>query len=184
MHGSMVPFVQTAFAGSPRAKWEPSTTDTNPTRVQFSSDAPFFLAANPAAGYIKTKTPVNATYLDGWGTNGRAAGIRIELWIKRSGAESAVDACLVEVYNDVIPGQSRVRFYARRDGGLRAEVTNGADVYLVSSDDHVYRERLASRRRPLRRRQRTDHVPGRRHFRNDHPCLDGGIDTGRRPGPV
>jgi hypothetical protein len=133
MHGSMVPFVQTAFAGSPRAKWEPSTTDTNPTRVQFSSDAPFFLAANPAAGYIKTKTPVNATYLDGWGTNGRAAGIRIELWIKRSGAESAVDACLVEVYNDVIPGQSRVRFYARRDGGLRAEVTNGADVYLVSS---------------------------------------------------
>jgi hypothetical protein len=133
MHGSAVPFVQAAFAGSPRAKWEPSTTDTNPQRVAFTDDAPFFLAADPGDGYIQLKATVNAVPADGWNTVGRATGIRIEHWIKRSGTEPVVDAVVTEVYNDAAPTQSRVKFYARTDGFLAVQVLNGASSYFVFS---------------------------------------------------
>jgi hypothetical protein len=132
-HGSAVPFVQTAFAGSPRAKWEASTTDTNPQRVQFTDDAPYFLAADPGAGFIQLKAPVNAVPSDGWDSVGRAKGIRIEHWVKRSGTEPVVDAVVTEVYNDAAPTQSRIKLFTRTDGFLAVQVRNGPNSYFVFS---------------------------------------------------
>ena len=132
-HGSAVPFVQSAFAGSPRAKWESSTTDTNPQRVQFTDDAPYFLATDPGDGYVQLKAPVNAVPADGWNSVGRATGIRIEHWIKRSGTEPVVDAAVTEVYNDTLPAQSRIKLFARTDGFLAVRVATGASSYFVFS---------------------------------------------------
>lgn len=133
MHGSMTPFIQTPFSGAPLAKYEPSTLGTAPERVKFT-DGPFFLAADPLAagnGYIQAKAPVNAVPLDLWNTVGRAVGVRIEFWVKRTGTEPAVDAVNVAVYNDVLPTQSRVNFYARTDGLLAVLISNGAASHFA-----------------------------------------------------
>jgi hypothetical protein len=132
MHGSMTPFVQTPFAGAPRAKFEAGTV-SDPQRVRFTT-GPFFLAADPlaagTAGYVQMKAPVNATPAEMWNTAGRATGIRVEMWVKRTGVEPTSDAVTVEVYNDVLPTQSRVKFFARTDGFLAVQVINGANSYF------------------------------------------------------
>ncbi len=133
MHGSMTPFVQIPFAGAPLAKFEPMVGAT-PERVRFTPGK-FFLAADPIAagthGIIVAKAPVNAIPLDFWTSIGRASGLRIELWVRRSGNEPAVDAVKVAVFNDVLPVQSRVTFYARTDGLLAVNVANGASNYFT-----------------------------------------------------
>lgn len=132
MHGSMTPFIQTPYSGAPRAKFEPSTAGSAPERVRFTT-GPFFLAADPlaagTAGYVQAKAPVNAVPLDMWNSVGRATGVRIEMWVRRTGTEPVVDATVAEVYTDTLPTQSRVRFYARTDGFLAVTVINGASQY-------------------------------------------------------
>jgi hypothetical protein len=134
-HGSATPFVQPANSGAPLAKWEQYPAGGNPQRVQFTDDAPFFLAATPggSGGYIQMKAPVNAVPADGWDSNGRATGIRIEHWVKRAGTEPVVDLVVTEVYNDTLPTQSRVKFFARKDGFLAVQVINGANLYTLFS---------------------------------------------------
>jgi hypothetical protein len=135
MHGSMTPFIQTPYSGAPLAKYEPSTTTSAPERVKFTS-GPFFLAADPlaaGAGYISAKAPVNAAPTDLWNSVGRATGIRIEVWVKRTGSEPTVDAAHVGVYNDVLPTQSSVNFWARTAGTLAVLISNGASSFFAVS---------------------------------------------------
>lgn len=135
MHGSMTPFVQTPFSGAPLAKYEPSTVTSAPQRCEFAA-GPFFLAANPladGAGYVQTKWPVNAAPVDMWNSVGRAVGIRVEMWVYRTGTEPGTDIATVDVFNDTLPTQSKVRFFARNDGLLGVQVINGASSYNVFS---------------------------------------------------
>ncbi|WP_346179615.1 hypothetical protein, partial [Streptomyces cuspidosporus] len=133
MHGSLTPFLQTPFSGAPQAKWEPDPDGVDPRRVKFTADAPFFLAVDPAGGYVQTKLPVNAGPAELWASNGRAQNMRIEMWVKRTGSEAVVDIAIAEVYNDALPTQSRVKFFARRDGFLAVQVLNGGSSYFQFS---------------------------------------------------
>lgn len=91
MHGSAVPFVQRAFAGSPESSLTPTTgTDASLYRCTFSTTAPFFMAADPTTqpgGSMYVASPGTDPVTTVWDGNGRAT-VRMECWVYVTGSET------------------------------------------------------------------------------------------------
>ena len=139
MHGSATPFIGRQHVGGPTSAFTRPTagTGTDFKRVQFSDDAPFFLAISHSADDPSPGTAVEGFLADSgtamWDSSGRSSG-RIEVWSKIPASPSTAT---IAFYMDLFAtdsglaggtGDNNVEFRILRDGTSRLRLNAGGSI--------------------------------------------------------